>query len=288
MSQQSRSLTILSVATVAMTPDLDPQISRDRMREIVEETKRDHPDVRLILFGETILGWFFKKGETQEYHESIAETVPGPTTEFVAELAKTHDVYISFGLSECANGKLYNAQVLVSPEGEISAKHRKFWIRNKVFTPGERKLATANVDGTKIAILICADARSLWLRREIRREHVDIVLGGLADYATSVRFNQIIGAFYDAWTLVANRHSQEDSIYWPGLISITDPWARLRASGIGKAQVLVHRLPVSNPSGLGRSMRRILVGFKFVSLVALLITQMGWKALKKKCTSRNK
>ncbi|MCK5827970.1 hypothetical protein KAH43_05525, partial [Candidatus Bipolaricaulota bacterium] len=92
MSKQSRSKKILQVATVAMTPDLDPKVSRNRIRQIVEDTKRDHPDIRLILFGETILGWFYKNGETQEYHESIAEIVPGATTEFIGELAKAHDV----------------------------------------------------------------------------------------------------------------------------------------------------------------------------------------------------
>ena len=178
---------ILLAATVAMTPDLDPQISRDRMKQIIEETKQDHPDVRLILFGETILGWFYKKGETLEYHQSIAETVPGTTTQFIAELAKAHDVYISFGFTEKAEGKLFNSQVLLSPEGEILAKHRKFWIRNKIFTAGDRKLTTADVDGIDVAIVICADVRSLWLRRQIRRARVDIVLASLADDETNHR-----------------------------------------------------------------------------------------------------
>ena len=280
MSRQSDSKKVLSVATVAMTPDLDPRISLDRMKSIVEETKRDHPDVRLILFGETILGHFYKNDETQEYHESIAETVPGPTTDFIAEMAKVHDVYISFGLSEQADGKLYNAQVLISPAGDVIAKHRKFWIRNKVFSPGDLQLTTADVDGIKVAIVICADARSLKLRRKIRRVHVDVVLGSLADYATSVRFNQIIGTLYDTWTLVANRYGEESSRMWNGLITITDPWARLHASGMGKAQVLVHRIPISSPNCVGRRLRRILVAFKFVGLATRLTTKMVWKALK--------
>ncbi len=281
MSKESRSTTVLFVATVAMTPDVDPRISRDRIKEIIEETKRDHPEVRLILFGETILGWFYRNDETKAYHRSIAETVPGPTTEFISELAKTHDVYISFGLSEQADGKLYNAQLLISPTGEVIAKHRKFWIRNKVFTPGDRPLRTAMIDGAKVAILICADARSLKLMRAIRREKTDIVLASLADYATNVRLNQIMGAFFDAWTIVANRFGEENSTMWHGLISITDPWARLCAHGMSKEQVLVQQLSITNPSGLGRWMRRLLVGFKFVGLASLLTTQMVWKALKK-------
>jgi len=275
-------LLTLTVATVAMTPDLDPRISRDRMKTIIEETKRDNPDVRLMLFGETILGWFFKKGETQAYHESIAEIVPGPSTAFAAELAEAHNVYISFGLSESADGKLYNTQVLVSPEGEILAKHRKFWIRNKIFTPGDRQMTIADVDGAKVAILICADARSLKLTRAIRRTRADIVLASLADYATREKVNQLMGAFYDAWTIVANRFGEEDTTTWHGLISITDPWARLCAHGMSKEQVLVQQLVITNPSGLGRWLRRVLVGFKFVGMATVLTSQMIWKAINKK------
>ena len=196
MTKERRFPKVLSVATVAMTPDLDPRISRDRMKQIVEETTREHPDVRLILFGEVILGWFYKNDETREYHESIAETVPGLTTEFIAELSKTHDVYISFGLSERTGGKLYNTQVLISPAGEIIAEHRKVWIRNKGFSPGDRRLTTADVDGVKAAILICADVRSLKLLRAIRRQRVDVVLASLADYETNRRLFQIM-----AWLL---------------------------------------------------------------------------------------
>ena len=72
---------------------------------------------------------------------------------------------------------------------------------------------------------------------------------------------------------------------WQGLITITGPWARLHASGMGKAQVLYHRLPISRPNEASRFMRRILVGFRFVGLATLLAIQMVWKAIKKRRTS---
>lgn len=276
--------TSLTVATVAMTPSLDAKASLERMRRVIEETKRDHPETRLIFFGETILGWFYKKGETREYHESIAETVPGPSTESIEGLAKAHDIYISYGLSERDGEKLFNTQVLVSPEGEILAKHRKFWIRNKIFTAGERRLTTATVDGAKLAILICADGRSLWLRRAIRRARVDIVLASLADYATSHRLNQLLGTLYGAWVLVANRYGEEPPIMWHGLITITDPWARLHGASLGKESVLVHRIPGSRSSDLGRWMRRRLVGLKLV----LLLGAFAWESAANAIRTRKK
>ena len=97
-----------------------------------------------------------------------------------------------------------------------------------------------------------------------------------------MHFNQIIGTFYDAWALVANRYGEEPPVMWHGLITITDPWARLHASGIGKAQVLVYRLPISRPSAVRRWLRRTLVGFKFAGLATLLMVQMVWKAIEKR------
>ena len=272
----------LSLATVAMTPDLDPKVSRERLAELVRRIKSEHSDVRLILFGETILGWFYKKGETAAYHERIAEPIPGPSTEFVASLTREHDVYLSFGLTERHDGKLYNAQVLIDPSGEILAVHRKFWIRNRVFSPGERRLAIAEIDGAKAAILICADARSLWLLRAIRRARADVVLASLADYGTNPRLSQIIGTFFDAWTVVANRVGEEPPLTWHGLLTITDPLARLRAHGIGKEQFLYRRVPIAGCGPVRRALRRGFVGGKLMVLLVALLCGMLAKKLRRR------
>ena len=279
MNRPKHASKLLPLATVAMHPDLDPLVNRGRMKIVIEETKQDHPDVRLIIFGETILGWFYKKGETQAYHESIAESIPGPSTDFVADLARAQDIYISFGLSERDGDKLYNAQVVISPEGEIVAKHRKFWIRNKIFTAGDRKLTTVSIDGVNAAVLICADARSLELVRKIRRNRVELVLASLADYATSTRMNQLIGSLFDAWVVIANRYGEENERLWHGLITVTDPWVRLRTSGMGREQVLVQHLKISETHSVPRFLRRMCVGCKFVGMTTALIIQMVWQAV---------
>ena len=261
----------LTLATVAMTPDADPTVSRERLGGLVRRIVRDHPDVRLILFGEVILGWFYRKGETAAYHGQIAETIPGPSTEFVAGLAKEHGVYLSFGMTERRAEKLHNAQVLVDPAGEIAAVHRKFWIRNRVFTPAERRLTIVDVDGARIAMLICADARSLWLLHAIRRARADVVLASLADYGTSLRLNGMMGTFFDAWTVVANRYGEEPPITWHGLITITDRLGRLRAHGMGKEQYLVHRIPIVRSGGVRRRLRRLLTAGRLLVLVVVFV-----------------
>jgi len=247
----------VAIATVAMTPDLDPAVSRERMAAFVRRIVDENPDVRLIHFGETILGWFYVKGGTEAYHRRIAEPIPGPSTEFVADLAREHDVHVSFGISERRGEALHNAQVVLDPHGEIVAVHRKFWIRNRVFTPGERTLTTVDIEGAKAAILICADARSLWLLRAIRRARIDLVLASLADYGTSLRMSEMLGTFFDAWTVVANRFGEEPPLTWHGLITITDRLGRLRAHGIGDERYLVQRIPLPAAGVVRRKSRRV-------------------------------
>ncbi|MFC1994397.1 carbon-nitrogen hydrolase family protein, partial [Chloroflexota bacterium] len=60
-------------------------------------------------------------------HQGVAETVPGPSTQEIARLAKKHDVYVVLGMQEQdkENPKiLYNAVAVVAPEG-ILGTYRK-------------------------------------------------------------------------------------------------------------------------------------------------------------------
>lgn len=269
----------LTLASATITPSLEPSITRERMRAVMESTAADHPDVRLILFGEVILGWFVKEGETREYQESIAEPIPGPSTQFFADLARKHGVYVAFGMSEKAGEALHNSQVLVSPEGELIAVHRKFWIFNPAFTAGDRVLTTVDIDGVKVALLICADVRSIRILREIRKRNVDLVLAALADYGTDVAMSRIIGTFFDAWAVTANRYGAEDSIQWQGLTTITDRLGRLVQSSVKRECVLVQKIPTGSSSTWMRGARRTLVPFRITGLIAAMIIRSVWSRI---------
>lgn len=79
-------------------------------------------------------------------HDALAETVPGPSTERIAELARELDIYVVFGLAERdpeRSDVLYNAAAVVGPEG-IQGTYRKLhlgslpWVSEGVtFEPGK-------------------------------------------------------------------------------------------------------------------------------------------------------
>jgi predicted amidohydrolase len=114
------------------------------------------------------------EGQACERHLEMAETVPGPSTEHVAELAREHDVYVVFGLPERDSSDprvLYNAAAVVGPEGIIGV-YRKVhlgtlpWVTEGiVFRPG-LSLPIFPTRFGPIGVQICYD---FWFNPELTR-----------------------------------------------------------------------------------------------------------------------
>ena len=109
-----------------------------------------------------------------EHHHALAETVPGPSTERVAALARELDIYVVFGLVErdAENPDvLYNAAAVVGPEG-VQGTYRKLhlgslpWVSEGVtFQPGNA-LPVFETRFGPIGVLICYD---FWFNPELAR-----------------------------------------------------------------------------------------------------------------------
>ena len=96
--------------------------------------------------------------------KAVAEPVPGPTTDKLEQIARRYGGYISIGMLERQGACLYNAQVVVGPEGHMG-HYRKHYP-----TPREREVLstlpgtaypTFEIKGIRLGINICADSRHL-------------------------------------------------------------------------------------------------------------------------------
>jgi predicted amidohydrolase len=108
------------------------------------------------------------------YHHDVAETVPGPSTERIAELARELDIYVIFGLVERDSQNpdvLYNAAAFVGPDG-VQGTYRKLhlgslpWVTEGVtFEPGNA-LPVFETRFGPVGVLICYD---FWFNPELTR-----------------------------------------------------------------------------------------------------------------------
>lgn len=237
------------IAATSFTVSRDPAENRARMKDLVEEIVDERPGVDVILFGETITGWYRRSADDEEnraYQRSVAEPIPGPTTDQMASLARQHRVFIAFGIAEAAEEGLYNSLVLLDRDGELLAVHRKFLtVKSDVVTslddpyengPGA---TVANIEGVPFGLIICNDMHARTIAEGLAEARVKVVLSALADSVAAVEvdgFNPI-GPLYNAWVVHANRFGTEADLVYPGAASIIDPAGAVRASLNGEGWI---------------------------------------------------
>jgi nitrilase len=115
----------------------DTSATMDRLEHWVAEAAA--AGARFVLFPEAFLGgypkgedfgarvgWRTPEGRTlfARYHSNAID-VPGPVTERIAELARTHALWIAVGAVERDGGTLYCTVLFFSPQGALAGKHRK-------------------------------------------------------------------------------------------------------------------------------------------------------------------
>jgi predicted amidohydrolase len=169
----------VTVAAVNFAPVWgDKRATLDKMKACVVEASAQGADI--IVFPEGALqgcgsceGCRAAGGPCQVHLEK-SETVPGPSSLEMLELAQEHDVYIVYGLCERDQddpGTLYNAAAVVGPEGVLGT-YRKVhlgalpWVTEGVtYTPGT-SLPLFPTRFGPIGVQICYD---LWFNPELTR-----------------------------------------------------------------------------------------------------------------------
>lgn len=96
---------------------------------------------------------------------NLAETIPGPSTDFYGELAKRLGVVMVISLFERrAPGLYHNTAVVIESDGTIAGKYRKMHIPDDpayyekfYFTPGDLGFHPIQTSVGKLGVLVCWD-----------------------------------------------------------------------------------------------------------------------------------
>jgi predicted amidohydrolase len=112
----------------------------------------------------------------EEFSGGVAESIPGPTTEAVAALAKKHNMYVICPICEAEGDRTYNTAVLLDRKGSILGRYRKvfvFWSENRhASTDG---VPVFDLDFGRIALLNCFDLNFPELWNEAEQKGAEIV-----------------------------------------------------------------------------------------------------------------
>ena len=123
----------VTVATVQMKPKLgETEENLVKMSELVAKIAGQQK-VDLIVFPELITSGY----ECGVRFTDLAQRVPGPTVNLIAQRAQEFGVHIAFGLptKEKVESILFNSLVLIGPDGELIGDYRKVHLK------GEERMA---------------------------------------------------------------------------------------------------------------------------------------------------
>ncbi len=130
-------------------------------------------DADLIVLPETLT--YFQSGGT---YADAAEPIPGPSTDYFANLAKQHNTYIVAGLIERDGHLIYNVAVLLGPEGKIVGKYRKVTLpRGEIeggVMPGNEYPVFETRFG-KVGMMVCYDGFFPEVARELSNRGAEVI-----------------------------------------------------------------------------------------------------------------
>mgnify|MGYP001236534504 CR=1 FL=1 len=181
-------------------------------------------------------------GLEKVYREN-AESIPGPTTDFLGSLARELGIYLLGGsILEKVPGsaRLHNTSTFFAPSGEILAVYRKIhlfdvkvadreYLESRTIAPGE-EIVTAKAGPTTIGLSVCYDVRFPELYRMLALAGAEILMVPAA-------FTLQTGK--DHWELLLRARAVENQAYvvapaqwgqkadgrWTyGRSMIVDPW----------------------------------------------------------------
>ena len=142
------------------------QASVRQFIDTIERAVREKTDVILLPEGITVVG-------TGKKYAEVAETIPGPTSKALGEVARRRSTYVAAGIYERDGATIYNTAVLLDRTGAVAGRYRKVYLpREEIeagLTPGF-DYPVFQTDFGKVGMMICYDvfyadpARALALR----------------------------------------------------------------------------------------------------------------------------
>ena len=204
----------------------------------------------------TGLGYSSEKAYTE-----IAEPIPGPVTDLLAEKARKYGMYVVGSIYEQSGNLFYNSSPLIDPEGRIVGKYWKTHlfdapdrtdikggIRESDKVEAGTELPVFDTDLAPIGVSVCSDLRFPEVYRELALNGAQIIV--CASAFLSPRFDhwefflRARATENQCWVVASGQYGVEpkSGIAFVGRSMIVDPWGTVVATasdeeGVTTAQI---------------------------------------------------
>lgn len=196
----------ISIAIVQMNPLLgEPEENLVKMSEFISKIASKQK-VDLIVFPELVTSG----SELGLRFTEVAQRIPGPTVNLIAQRANDFGIYIAFGMvsKEKVESVLYNSAVLVGPDGELIETYNKVHLRGEermAFREGY-KIPVAETEIGNIGLMLGYDLAFPEVARAMTLEGADLICA-MANWEA---------ANMDEWKTYTRARAYENSVFVVG------------------------------------------------------------------------
>ena len=259
---------LLRLAVVQTCATRDRAKSQDEVARLIRQAAADRPG--LIALPEN-WAWI---GPDEEKLDQI-ETEDGPSISLLKDLARSSGAWIMGGTvlmpGPAGDPRAYNTALVVSPEGELTARYQKIHLfdvevpggailnETKLVAPGQ-DVIVAEAGDARLGLSVCYDLRFSWLYREMAHRGANLlcvpaaftVPTGSLHWEILLRARAIETLSYVIAPAQAGRHSPTRRSW--GHSMIVDPYGGIVAQRPEGAGVLIADLDLARVEALRATM----------------------------------
>jgi N-carbamoylputrescine amidase len=216
----------------------------DRMASWIKQAKNQA--AQLICFPELNVTGYSTKPEIK----GCAESIPGPISERLVQMADENQIVILAGMAEKdEKGRIFASHLVVTPQN-ISGIYRKIHIappERNIFSPGN-SVPLFEVDGVKLGIQLCYDAHFPELSTRMAVDGADIIFmphasprGTPPEKLASWLRHLTARAFDNSVIIVACNQNGDNlkGLKFPGVAVVIDPSGDVLKDNISGKEVMI-------------------------------------------------
>jgi N-carbamoylputrescine amidase len=206
----------IGLVQMSMGPDPEANFSTalDRIRQAASR------GANIVCLPELFRAQYFCQREDLRLFD-FAESIPGPSTEKLAEVARETGVAIVASLFERRTAGLYhNTAVTLDTNGEIAGIYRKMHIPDDplyyekyYFTPGDLGFRSTDVSFGRIGTLVCWDQWFPEGARLTALQGAEVLFYPTAIGWHSAEKDEFGTAQYEAWQTIQRAHAIANGVY---------------------------------------------------------------------------
>lgn len=190
----------------------------------------------VIAFAELAFEPFYPRCRAMPGYESLAETIPGPTTDAFAELARKHKLVIVLNLFERDGDCCYDSSPVIDADGAILGRTRMVHITDYdgfhergYYAPGDTGAPVYSTKHGRIGVAICYDRHFPEYMRALAVAGADLVIvpqaGTTGEWPDGLYEAEMrVAAFQNGYfTALCNRVGQEGVLDFSGESFVCSP-----------------------------------------------------------------